>query len=116
MYCLFAKSSGEYGFYKTGKDYRATTTGLYTIPAKTGFALSGAISGFGLAVIGYAAVMTVTPEFINNFMWILWGIPAASYALAGLIMLFGYKIADADAAKYATANAETMRKMKEQLA
>ncbi|KPU43804.1 melibiose carrier protein [Oxobacter pfennigii] len=102
----YVLDTGEYGYYRSGKDYRATATGLYTIPMKLGMAFGGAISAYGLALIGYKAGMTATPEFINNFMWILGGIPAALYALSGLIMLIGYKITDADAAKYAAANAE----------
>lgn len=107
----YVLDAGEYGFYKTGKDLRAMATGLFSMPMKIGMALGGAISGYGLAIIGYTAGMKATPEFINNFMWILGGIPAVFYVVAALLMLIGYRITDADAAKYAAANAEKVAKM-----
>jgi len=103
--------AGEYGFYKTGKDNRSVAMSMMNIPMKIGMALGGALAGYGLAIIGYTAGMTPTPEFIDKFMWLIGGIPAIFYALAALSMLVGYRITDADAAKYAAANAETMAKM-----
>jgi hypothetical protein len=39
-------------------------------------------------------------------MFIIGAIPAILCVLAAVILFFGYKITDADAIKYATANAE----------
>jgi Na+/melibiose symporter-like transporter len=97
--------AAEYGFYKTGKDNRTVAMAMNNIPIKIGFALGGAVGTFGLALIGYQAGMTATPEFITKFMWIFGGIPAVCYFLASLVMLFGYKITDEEAAMYARENA-----------
>ncbi|KPU45194.1 putative symporter YjmB [Oxobacter pfennigii] len=107
---LYVLDAGEYGFYKTGKDYRAMATGLFTMPFKIGFALGGAVSGYGLAIIGYTAGMTPTPQFVDKFMLLLGGIPAAFYVVAAVLMIVGYKITDEDAAKYAAANIERLAK------
>ena len=64
------------------------------------------IGGYGLAIIGYEAGMTITPELIRGFMFIIGAIPAILCVLAAVILGLGYKITDADAIKYATANAE----------
>ncbi|KPU44381.1 putative symporter YjmB [Oxobacter pfennigii] len=104
----YVLDAGEYGYYKTGKDYRAMATGLFSMPIKIGFALGGAVSSYGLAFIGYQTGMTVTPEFVNSFMWIFGGTPALFYIAAALLMQFGYTITDEDAAKYAAANAEKL--------
>lgn len=101
----YAIDAGEYGYYKTGKDNRTVAMAMFNIPMKIGFLLGGAVGTFGLALIGYEAGMTVTPEFIRNFMWIFGGTPALSYGLGSLIMFLGYKITDEDAAMYAKANA-----------
>jgi GPH family glycoside/pentoside/hexuronide:cation symporter len=104
----YAIDAAEYGLYMTGKDNRTVAMSMNNIPIKVGFALGGAIGTYGLSMIGYTAGMTPTPEFINGFMWIFGGIPAAFYLLASLIMFFGYKITDEDAAMYARENAARM--------
>ena len=97
---------GEYGYYKTGKDNRAVAMAMYNIPMKIGFMLGAAIGGYGLAIIGYEAGMVITPKFVTGFMFIIGAIPAILCVLAAVILFFGYKITDADAVKYAAANAE----------
>ncbi|MPW26501.1 MFS transporter [Alkalibaculum sp. M08DMB] len=101
---------GEYGFYKTGKDNRAVAIGVMNIPMKVGLALGGALGGYGLAFVGYTPGMAPNPDFISKFMWLIGAFPAVFYISAALIMLFGYKITDEDAAKYARVNAERMSK------
>lgn len=101
----YAIDAAEYGYYKTGKDNRTVAMAMNNIPIKIGFALGGAVGTFGLALIGYQAGMTATPEFITKFMWIFGGIPAVAYLLASIVMLVGYKITDEDAAMYARENA-----------
>lgn len=101
----YAIDAAEYGLYTTGKDNRTVAMAMNNIPIKIGFALGGAIGTFGLALIGYQAGMTATPEFISKFMLIFGGIPAVLYVLGSLTMLFGYKITDEDAAMYARENA-----------
>ena len=58
--------AAEYGFYKTGKDNRTVAMAMNNIPIKIGFALGGAVGTFGLALIGYQAGMTATPNLSPN--------------------------------------------------
>ncbi|SHI21636.1 Na+/melibiose symporter [Sporobacter termitidis DSM 10068] len=97
---------GEYHFHKTGKDNRAVAMGMMTFPIKIGLIVGGAVGSFGLAVIGYTAGMAPSPDFVSNFMIVFSLIPAALSFIAMLVMLFGYHISDADAARYAKENAE----------
>lgn len=106
---------GEYGYYTSGKDNRAVAMGTMSMPMKIGMMLGGALAGYGLSLIGYTAGMTPTPEFINNFMYLLGGLPSVFYILAALVMGLGYKITDADAAMYAKANAERTAKLMEEM-
>lgn len=100
--------AGEYGLWKTGKDNRSVAMSMMNVPMKIGMALGGALAGYGLAAIGYTAGMTPNPTFISNFMLLFGGAPAICCFLGALVMLFGYKITDADAIKYAKENAEKM--------
>ena len=100
--------AAEYGYYQTGKDSRTVAMSMGNIPTKIGFALGGAVGTYGLSLIGYQPGMTATAEFIKNFMYIFGGIPAALSLLAALILQFGYKITDEDAAFYASENAKRM--------
>ena len=97
---------GEYHFNKTGKDNRAVAMGMMTFPVKIGLIVGGAVGSFGLALIGYTAGMAPTADFVNSFMLVFALAPAALTVIALLIFLFGYKITDADAARYAKENAE----------
>lgn len=96
---------GEYHLYKTGKDTRMIAITMYSVPMKIGMALGGAIGNFGLAFIGYQAGMAVDAAFTTKFMLLLAIIPAVLIFIGALIMQFGYKITDEDAARYAAENA-----------
>lgn len=97
---------GEYGYHKTGKDYRATAMAMYNVPMKIGFVGGSAIAGYGLAAIGYTPGMDMTEEFVGKYMTIIGTIPAILCVLAALVLVFFYKITDEDAARYAKENAE----------
>ena len=97
---------GEYGYYKTGKDNRAIAMSMYNIPMKIGFMLGGSIASYGLAFLGFEAGMVMTESFINRYMFLIGVVPAVLVAIAALIIHFGYKITDEDAAAYAKANME----------
>ena len=76
---------------------------MNNIPIKIGFALS-AVGTFGLALIGYQAGMTATPNY-HQIHGIFGGIHCSLLLKASLVMLFGYKITDEEAAMYARENA-----------
>ena len=98
--------TGEYHLHKTGKDNRSVANGMMTLPAKIGLLVGGSVPLFVLTLIGYQPNMEQTPEFINQFMMIFTLFPAAFCLVAAIIMLFFYKITDADAARYARENEE----------
>ena len=97
---------GEYHLYKTGKDTRMIAITMYSVPTKIGMMLGGAVATYGLAAIGYKAGITVDAVFQSHFLILLAIIPAILVLIGALIMQFGYKITDADAAKYAAENAK----------
>jgi Na+/melibiose symporter-like transporter len=104
--------AGEYGYWKTGKDNRAVSLGLGAIPAKVSLIVAGALSGYALHAIGYRPGMgrpggpPLPLNFNQNFMLLMGLLPASVYLLGFLIFSFGWKITDADAAKYAKENQE----------
>jgi Na+/melibiose symporter-like transporter len=97
---------GEYGYWKSGKDNRAVAMGLGAMPMKIAMIVGGAIGGYGLHAIGYRPGVPVGPDFAGPFMLLLGGLPAAINLIGLIIFSIGYKITDADAAKYAKENME----------
>jgi Na+/melibiose symporter-like transporter len=104
----YALDCGEYGLWKTGQDNRLIIMSMTNMPMKIS-AIFGGMILYALAAIGYTGPTTViTPEFIRGFMFLLGGVPAICNLIAGLLMLFAYKIKDEDAARYAAENAAKM--------
>jgi Na+/melibiose symporter-like transporter len=104
--------AGEYGYWKTGKDNRAVAMGLGSIPIKIALMVGGALGGYALHAIGYRPGMgmpggpALPGNFTQSFMVLLGGVPASLSLIGLLIFSFGWKITDADAAKYAKENME----------
>jgi Na+/melibiose symporter-like transporter len=98
--------TGEYHFHKTGKDNRSVANGMMNLPFKIGMLVGGSLPMYVMTAIGYQPNMEQTPEFIDKFMMMFGLFPAAFCLLAAIIMLFFYKITDADAARYARENQE----------
>jgi Na+/melibiose symporter-like transporter len=99
---------GEYFLWKTGKDTRAVAAGLASPPMKIGMALGGTIGLYLLGATGYVAGFTPDAAWVEKFMNVTFLIPAIVFIVSGVIMAVGYKISDADAAKYAQENAAKM--------
>jgi Na+/melibiose symporter-like transporter len=98
--------TGEYHLHKTGRDNRSVANGMMNIPFKIGLLIGGSVPMIVLGKIGYQPNMEQTPEFIEKFMMMFGLFPAAFCLLAAILMLFFYKITDADAARYARENKE----------
>jgi GPH family glycoside/pentoside/hexuronide:cation symporter len=104
--------AGEYGLWKTGKDNRAVAMGLGSPPVKIALIVGGALGGYVLHAIGYRPGMGIPggpafpANFNQSFMLLLGGVPAVFSLLGLVIFSLGWKITDADAAKYAKENME----------
>jgi hypothetical protein len=48
--------------------------------------------------------MAPSPEFATKFMYLFGGLPGALALVGGLVILFAYKLTDADCEKYAREN------------
>lgn len=100
---------GEYGYYVTGVDNRTMAVTVMNWPTKIGFALGGSLVGYAVALSGYHAPTETAAAFVDDMgrfltIWAL--IPACTTALAMLIIGFGYKLTEEQAAEYAKANME----------
>ena len=104
--------AGEYGLWKTGKDNRAVAMGLGSPPVKIALIVGGALGGYVLHAIGYRPGMGIPggpafpANFTRSFMMLLGGVPAIFSLLGLVIFSLGWKITDADAARYAKENME----------
>lgn len=96
--------AAEWHLYKTGKDNRAVATSLFNLPVKFGTLFGGSIAAFGLAAIGYSAGIVMDAAMKSKFMFIFGALGAIFIFIAALVMQFGYKITDKDAAFYAAEN------------
>lgn len=110
MYSAFALTMyldcGEYYLNKTGKDTRTIAMSLGSPPMKIGMALGGSIGLYLLSSTGFAPGFIPDAAWVSSFMKVCWVYPAIVYLAAALILAIGYKITDADAARYAQENAE----------
>ena len=99
---------GEYGYWKTGKDNRTVVMSMFNVPMKVAVLLGGTVGAFALAFIGYTPGFNPAevPNFSRNFMFMFSCVPGILNALGALVFGLGYKITDADAAKYARENME----------
>jgi GPH family glycoside/pentoside/hexuronide:cation symporter len=99
---------GEYGFWKSGQDNRTVTMSMFNVPMKVATLLGGTVGAFALAFIGYTPGFdpATVPGFTRNFMFMFGGVPGILNLIGSLVFGLGYKITDADAAKYAKENME----------
>jgi len=109
---------GEYGYYKTGNDYRAVVSAFSSVPMKLSSVIAGAVGPYFLSVIGFdkfnAANMAGTldrtsAEFIKfqkTYMAAYCFTPLVGSMLGMIIFKKGYKITDDKAVFYAQENAK----------
>lgn len=112
MYSAYAVTMyldcGEYYLHKTGKDTRTIAMSLGSPPMKIGMALGGSIGLYLLSSTGYAPGFVPDAAWQDKFMLVCWVLPAVVYLASAVLLAVGYRISDADAAKYAQENAERM--------
>jgi GPH family glycoside/pentoside/hexuronide:cation symporter len=81
-----------YGEWKTGKNIRAFTMALLTLPIKVGIFFRSAVIAIGLPAIGFVANQEPAPGVGEGIGSIMTFTPAAACALAAAVFYFGYKI------------------------
>jgi Na+/melibiose symporter-like transporter len=86
--------------------------GLSVIPVKIALVAGGAFGAYALHAIGYRPGMEIPggpafpADYNQNFMLLLGGIPAFFNLIGLVVFSIGWKITDADAAKYVKENME----------
>ncbi len=116
---------GEYGYYKTGKDYRAVVSAFSFVPMKLTAVIGGAVGPYFLAAIGFddfnkanldGTLDRTSEEFIKfqkSYMTVYCFVPLVCSVLGFLIFRNFYKITDDKAVFYAKENAAKAAAAKE---
>lgn len=81
-----------YGEWRDGKTARAFIMSTFQWCPQIANAAAGALTGFGLAAIGYVAGMEPSIEMAQGFINIICLIPAAGFTIAGLMFFFLYPL------------------------
>lgn len=84
----------DYGEWKSGERREGTTYSLFNFSRKLAQALSGFLSGIGLALIGYVPNVVQTPGTQLGIKALLTLYPAVALAIAALIIGFMYNLTD----------------------
>lgn len=87
----------EYGTYKTGTRNEGITFSLQTFTAKITSALSLALSGLLLGLVGYSGELEVVPQGTLDWIWAIGTLLPVIAQAIGLPILFAYKLKDSDA-------------------
>ena len=87
----------DYQTLKTGHNDGGTIYGVYSFSRKIGQALAGGLGGFVLTLIGYQSsvagqVVTQTPAVLSGIYTVATLVPAVSYVLIALILMFWYPL------------------------
>lgn len=106
-YPTFYFDCGEYQLFKTGKDTRTFALSLYGISVKIGFIISTVITA-GMLLASQFNGATGTFASPSTFVFLLGAIPAIAYALCAILMII-YRITDAKAREYTSANHEKLQ-------
>ncbi|WP_213950919.1 MFS transporter [Tepidanaerobacter syntrophicus] len=86
--------AAEYAKWKNGKDSKAFTMSMFSMPIKIGIALGGAIAGYGLALINYSPSTKVSHELVNGIVDLITLIPIACSMISAIIFALFYKLDD----------------------
>ncbi|HZK25746.1 MAG TPA: glycoside-pentoside-hexuronide (GPH):cation symporter [Oscillospiraceae bacterium] len=88
----------DYAEWKSGKNAKGLVMSISALPMKIASAVAGAITGFGLAAIGYSAAAAATPQLIKGIILLSTLLPAVC-AMLGIIILTFYKLDNKTMAK-----------------
>lgn len=100
----------EYGTYKTGTHNEGITFSLQTFTAKITSAISIALSGLLLHLIGYDETIQLQTQSTLNWMWTIGTLLPVLAQIIGLPILFLYKLKDKDAQLMSDYNHEKLSK------
>lgn len=88
MQAAMYADTAEYSEWKTGKNVGGLIMALSALPIKIGVAVSGAVTGFGLAAAGYVANAKPTAELASAISTLATLVPALFAVLAIVGILF----------------------------
>ncbi|MDN5331442.1 MAG: hypothetical protein PWP45_667 [Tepidanaerobacteraceae bacterium] len=101
--------TAEYGKWKTGKDLTAFIMSMSAMPIKIGVALSGAVVGYGLAMIGYNPLAEPTEGLIKGIINLIALVPISCGLMAALIFILFYRLTDVKVMEIMSANQRKIR-------
>ena len=81
-----------YGEWRDGKTAKAFIMSTFQWCPKIANAVAGALTGFGLAAIGFVSGMEASPELAQGMINIICLIPAVAFAIAFVAFFFGYRL------------------------
>ena len=81
-----------YGEWRDGKTAKAFIMSTFQWCPKIANAVAGALTGFGLASIGFVSGMEASPELAQGMINIICLIPAVAFAIAFVAFFFGYRL------------------------
>lgn len=81
-----------YSEWKTGKSAKAFMMGMFQWCPKIGNIVAGAVTGFGLAAIGYTKGIAATPELITGLRNLINLLPVVALIIGLVLMLLLYKL------------------------
>ena len=81
-----------YGEWRDGKTAKAFIMSTFQWCPKIANAVAGALTGFGLAAIGFVSGMEASAELAQGMINIICLIPAVAFAIAFVAFFFGYRL------------------------
>ncbi len=100
----------EYGAYTTGQRIEGIAFAMQTFANKLSGAFASSVASFMLAYIGYVPNVEQSEQTIRGIWNMVTLIPPIGYAFMFLIILFFYKLSDAEVQSMTNENNQKMRK------
>ncbi len=94
-----ANDVADYHEMRGAKSAKAFSQSMLGVTIRVGSLISTAAASFGLAAIGYTAGVQPTGDILNAIILMMSFVPAAAYALGGLLILF-YKVDEKELEEY----------------
>lgn len=97
LWSMYADTA-DYSQWKTGRRATGLVFSASSMSQKLGWTLGGAITLWLLALFGFEANVTQTPDTINGIKYMISFVPAIGAVISGLFMIF-YRLSDSQMEK-----------------